>query len=673
MAEPGASVLLTRCDEQPDVQLSLALWDATGSRWINLRIEQVQDRWIAVHPLGRVVVALTRRSGGWDYLLQLDATQPTRARLQLAPVTSESPYHLMPGVCHGDNSLAHDPAGRYPHLAAAGPQPAVSPTWEFRADRCAYPLSLLLLSNALCAVSIDPYSDEVKGPGLADGSVCNGVAATVAGADQPAACAVTLGYRNLPAGYLCQRRFEQPVGQLLTQGTARGRIYASACSSALDIHTVIRAEHQRLAPFRHRSSTLVHGGRGETKQAVEALRWGLGEVGWDSQREVFANMAWDHDRQAFCDSSAHGFHEIAWTAGTVAACPLLLNGLAVDDHRAVRRARLIFDRVARAVSPASGLFHDAVDRHGQPVQGWWAFYGLVPWEHYAYLNGQAATYMLHAWEADLNAPRRADWLSATVAVLQRVIALQRPDGSLPWCFSRQDGRALDYDGFAACWFVPALALACRITGNQGFLRAAENAFARYSQDVKAVHCYGTPLDTFKAVDSEGILAFIRAAHLLHETTGDDGYLDWLGHGLAYEYLWRYGYATRPPAEPLRSANWSSVGGSITSVANPHAHPMSLLCMGDALYYMDHCDDAYHRRRLTEQRDWALQCLALYPTHAGFGHYGTMSERMCPSDGLVIEQHPDGRPWALWFTHHVWAAANVLEGLLALVEKELVCQ
>jgi hypothetical protein len=48
----------------------------------------------------------------------------------------------------------------------------------------------------------------------------------------------------------------------------------------------------------------------------------------------------------------------------------------------------------------------------------------------------------------------------------------------------------------------------------------------------------------------------------------------------------------------------------------------------------------------------------------------MSERMCASDGLVIEQHPDGRPWALWFMHHAWGAANILEGLLATADMEL---
>jgi hypothetical protein len=213
-----------------------------------------------------------------------------------------------------------------------------------------------------------------------------------------------------------------------------------------------------------------------------------------------------------------------------------------------------------------------------------------------------------------------------------------------------------------------LALAHRLTGRADLLDAAVRTFARYSEDVGALHCYGTPLDTAKAVDEEGVLAFIRAARLLHEITGDPAYLDWLGHGLAYEYLWRYGYTTRPPAEPLRSAPWSSVGGSITSVANPHIHPMGALTMGDAAYHLDQRNDAYHRRRLIEQHDWALRSLALYPTHAGFGHYGTMSERMCASDGLVIEQHPDGRPWALWFMHHAWGAANVLEGLTALNER-----
>lgn len=50
----------------------------------------------------------------------------------------------------------------------------------------------------------------------------------------------------------------------------------------------------------------------------------------------------------------------------------------------------------------------------------------------------------------------------------------------------------------------------------------------YETYVKRMECYGAPLDADKAVDSEGILAYIKAVRYLHALTGDDLYLDHMG-------------------------------------------------------------------------------------------------------------------------------------------------
>ena len=54
-------------------------------------------------------------------------------------------------------------------------------------------------------------------------------------------------------------------------------------------------------------------------------------------------------------------------------------------------------------------------------------------------------------------------------------------------------------------------------------------------------------------------------------------------GAHYEYLWRYGFRARPQCRPLKGSNWNSCGGSITSVSNPHTHPMSVVATGDLDY------------------------------------------------------------------------------------------
>lgn len=85
--------------------------------------------------------------------------------------------------------------------------------------------------------------------------------------------------------------------------------------------------------------------------------------------------------------------------------------------------------------------------------------------------------------------------------------------------------------------------------------------------------------------------------------------------------------------------------------------------GEAAYLLRYESDPYQQARLTEQINWALVTLSLMPEHTGFGFYGTLTERLCPSDGLLIETFPNGKRSSCWFTHHSWACGNILEGLL----------
>lgn len=608
-----------------------------------------------------IKMAFEYHGNGTDYVLSLQSKAPTRVRLSLLWPTDETVYPLIPGVCHGDNSKQYDIHHRYPHLSIEGREPACSPEWEWRADRASYPLSLLVGENRVLGLSIDPYTREKE---LSTQSwICNGLAVSLPREGGCASCSVTVAYRNLPTTYVCQDRFEPPKGQEMQNCTVRGRLYSLSISSRLELHSIIRNEYTRLNTFRKPNNGAPPSDWDDTSRAINALRWGLVEVSWDFDREVFSNPNWNWETERFDRHPDFGFHEIAWTAGATVAFPVLQSGLRANDPLAVERARRVLDRIANAVSPASGLFHDAVDKEGQRATGWWAHYDLVPDEHYAYLNGQAAYYLLLAYVEDKDWSCRDNWLQNSVRVLTKVLSCQRDDGALPWSFSRDSGKPLDYDGFAGCWFVPAFALAHKLTGEDRFLQAAHSGQTYYRQFVHALHCYGTPLDTCKAVDEEGNLAYIKAARLLHEVTGATEQLDELRNGLEYELLWRYGYNTRPVAEPLKSAPWVSAGGSLTSVANPHTHPMGLMIAEDMEYYLSCQKDSYLEQRLEEQIDWALISLSLMPEQMGFGHYGTLSERACPSDGLVLEEFPDGRLASCWFTHHSWGCANILEALL----------
>lgn len=99
---------------------------------------------------------------------------------------------------------------------------------------------------------------------------------------------------------------------------------------------------------------------------------------------------------------------------------------------------------------------------------------------------------------------------------------------------------------------------------KGLIKSEEHYYDAF---VKKLQCYGGPLDTEKAIDSEGILAYIRAVRLLHMITGRDMYLNHLRDALCYEFSFKFCYNSPVKVPPLSRIGWSSCGGSITSVAN----------------------------------------------------------------------------------------------------------
>jgi hypothetical protein len=184
----------------------------------------------------------------------------------------------------------------------------------------------------------------------------------------------------------------------------------------------------------------------------------------------------------------------------------------------------------------------------------------------------------------------------------------------------------------------------------------------YYNYVQKWYCYGTPLDTYKAVDSEGILSYIKACRFLHALTQDKIYLDHMLAGLEYEFSFKFGYNVPIKVPPLSKLGWSSSGGSVTSTCNPHIHPMSNCVLDELKYYTKFNPDPYVISRFKDTYYWGIQCYNRDDNEFDFGKKGWMSERFCHSEGLLIEKYPDGSPASTWFAFLTWGAANVLEGI-----------
>ena len=660
-------------DDHPvAARLGVALW--REGRWRFVELRSTDQGFEAVEGGDRVTLRLTPTDDGYAYDLALSAGAPTRVRLGLAPVDLASPYHILPSVLFGDNNKALTPPEAFPTLTAGTEEyPNHAPYWEFRADRCACPASIVAFEGGVAAVSIEPYCDEPVGRvaepaeeiGGIEPFVRNGVFAALPGAaglasGEPSgsapACGATLGYRNDPLTYNAKRNFSAPTMQMLAEGRSSGRVFLVGAADRLGVHKVVRALYDEL---RETPETKL-----DRATAIERLTTAMVTVGWSEEGGNCTDMMLD--QEAWTLEPFRTNDEIAWTGGSQTAFPLLVAGHRAARSDVVEKAGLILDRIAdpATINPSSGWLYDiAGDALGRNMDGWWS--SQVGANHFAYTNGEAAAYLLRAFRfaRDAMGLERPRWRATALKALDRAMAVQTPEGGFGYAYSPETGEVVDPDGFAGCWFVAALAEACALEEDDRRLEAAQRGIAFYDRFVRELNCWGTPMDTFKAVDQEGVLAFIRAARLLHELTHDAAYLAMLERGAEYEYLWRFAFRSRPQAPPLRGSSWNSCGGSITSTSNPHIHPMGVLVTGELLYLASQTDDLYHRDRAQDGLNWAVNCLGLYPEEVGYGEPGVLTERFCPSDGLLKERYPDGTPASVWWSYHPWGAANCLEGLL----------
>ena len=88
-----------------------------------------------------------------------------------------------------------------------------------------------------------------------------------------------------------------------------------------------------------------------------------------------------------------------------------------------------------------------------------------------------------------------------------------------------------------------------------------------------------------------------------------------------EYTFKFCYNSPIKVPPLGSVGWSSSGGSITFVVNPHIHPMSSSILDEMFYYLSRKEDAYIRGRLEDTAAWSCQCHNTFDGDFGYGKKG----------------------------------------------------
>jgi hypothetical protein len=255
-------------------------------------------------------------------------------------------------------------------------------------------------------------------------------------------------------------------------------------------------------------------------------------------------------------------------------------------------------------------------------------------------------------------------------VLGKVVATQLESGSYGYTYNSEDGSVADPKGFSSCWFAPGMALLYSITRETKYLESVLRAMAHYRGLLEGFDLSGGPHDISKSPDEEGVIPFIKAARILHETDATEGnatagqWLADLKNGLDYEFSWKFSYNADCEVEPLKSLKWQSRGGSVTSVNNSHIHPMGSAIIGEIIYAAKQTGDPYLKDRAKDTVNWTLNAYLHRDGEYGWGLKGMINERFCYTDSLLLERFPDGTPAAVWFCGHSWASGSVLEGLIA---------
>lgn len=593
--------------------------------------------------------------------------------LQFAFLTGlQEPRFFLPGYMYGTNR------GETP-LEMPSPcaklrenkQFPASPWWMVRSDRLSHPAAFVYGENRLRGIMAPPYFIKKKGQKIPwqntgvpkqDGEFCQyaGFGCTL----EDAGILYTIGYENAPWMFIESHHAEEraPLGEncfVLEAGES-----ITFCMDYFDFE----AEDERGL---HRALKEVYMACHEEPRKASSVRKTVIDIA-----TAIAEDAWLPEKHSYsCFVFDKGDHfeyrelpSIAWTNGLAAAVPMLQAACRIGSEAMRAQALECVEHIVNdSLNERVNLPYMAEIEEGWSNKGWWYDGQHVP-GHSSYLVGQCVYFVLKAYalEKEYYQTAHTEYLTFADKVIRQAQRARNSDGEYPYIFSERTGAGLEYDSFSGAWCLAAAAYYSYLTGCEERVEDLLVSEKHYhDMYVRRQECYGGPLDISKGIDSEGILAYIRAVRYLHEITGQEYLLEHLRDGLYYEFTFKFCYNSPIKVPPLSTIGWSSCGGSITSVTNPHIHPMSSSVVDEMVYYTNHVEDKYVKMRLQDTILWSCQTYNTYDGEYGYGKKGWMSERYCHSEGLLKETYPDGSPASTWFALMPWAAGCILEGLAGL--------
>lgn len=582
------------------------------------------------------------------------------------PFKKKSPRYFLPAFMYGHNrgETPQNVPNEFPRLREETKRPS-SPWWMIRSDRLSHPVALVFDSGKVYGFSASPYFLLINGkkqqwkPELTgDFYQYTGYSCSLT----KGCVGYTLGYENAPWFFvqshtvlerapLTDNCFTLEAGEEIT---LLMNIYEFEAESELAVNSVVEEVYYQY----HQSPRRVT----DVKSAVADLAGAVYEDAWLPDDLSYAGQVFENEDGSY---RYNKIISISWTNGLAAATPMLLSALRLNDD-AMREQALscITNIISNSLNPSSSLPYEAYNDGVWSNKGWW-FDGMHTAGHSSYLIGQACFYILRAYEYEkkLKGCIHEDWLEYVKPILFKIENEKNSDYEYPFILSEKTGAGIEYDALCGTWCMAALAYYCYISGDftyiEGMRKSEQHYFDKF---IKPMECYGAPLDTDKAVDSEGIIPYIKALKYLHAITGDEKLLEHMRAAACYEFSFKFCYNSPIKVPPLSRIGWSSCGGSVTSTANPHIHPMSSNLIDEYLYYIEQTGDKYISDRMRDTVDWGCQCHNTYDREYDYGKKGWMSERFCHSQGLLTQRYKDNSIASTWFCLMPWATGSILDGL-----------
>jgi hypothetical protein len=629
------------------------------------------------------LVATVRRTGGSgaptdpfrdEVTIGNTATDAWAGVVRVDLVTGlADPRFFLPGFMYGRNRgeaplrTVHE----WPRLRAGADDRPAAASWMTRSDRLSHPVALVHGQGRVRGISASPFlfrsGDTLTpwSPGVVGqreqytGFTCSLQGATVGW---------TLGYEHAPwmftnAALVADRAPLEGSCVILGPGeevVVEVHVYDYPAQHALAVSDAVENVYWRYHESPRSGADPV--------TAVRDLAGAVHQDAWLPEERQYSGFVFEDTKTG--ERRYTRIPSTAWTNGLAVAAPQLLAALRLGDQvlPGVREAAtdLVELVVTESINLASGLPYETLKDGHWGVDGWWYDGMGASGGHSTYLAGQAAYYVLKAYEYERRlAGRHHDgWLAFAQEVVAALGRTRNADHEYPFLVSPNTGVPVEYDSMSGAWALAAAAYLAWVTGDHSGvdeLRRSEEHYHRAF--VERMECYGAPLDTEKAVDSEGVIAYAKAARYLHAITGDPTLLRHLEDGLRYEFSFKVCFDTRLGVPPLSAVGWSSTGGTITSTANPHIHPMGNNLVDELTYLSTHAPSEYVSSRLADTVGWGLQTYNRVDGEFDYGRRGWMSERFCYSEGLLKERYPDGSLASTWFALMPWAAGCVVDGLV----------